>query len=119
MLKSADIHVPVFSFCVSKTCSTDSLGSLFFFCSFPGVVQLFVFRLSKAQDVDFTQCATHGSFSQHWQETVYNMFHFTTLYVCPLVVMVWCYSCILLHIHHQATAQRGTTHTRPRLLMWV
>lgn len=69
--------------------------------------QLFVFRLSKAQDVDFTQCATHGSFSQHWQETVYNMFHFTTLYVCPLVVMVWCYSCILLHIHHQATAQRA------------
>uniref|UniRef100_A0A8C6SKX8 Type II GnRH receptor n=1 Tax=Neogobius melanostomus TaxID=47308 RepID=A0A8C6SKX8_9GOBI len=68
--------------------------------------QLFIFRLSKAEDVDFTQCATHGSFSQRWQETLYNMFHFSTLYVCPLVVMVWCYSCILLQIQRQATVQK-------------
>ncbi|XP_020791236.1 gonadotropin-releasing hormone II receptor-like isoform X1 [Boleophthalmus pectinirostris] len=69
--------------------------------------QLFLFRLSKAVDVDFTQCATHGSFSHRWQETLYNMFHFSTLYVCPLVVMVWCYSCILLHIQRQATVHKG------------
>uniref|UniRef100_A0A8C6SIP9 Type II GnRH receptor n=1 Tax=Neogobius melanostomus TaxID=47308 RepID=A0A8C6SIP9_9GOBI len=69
--------------------------------------QLFIFRLSKAEDVDFTQCATHGSFSQRWQETLYNMFHFSTLYVCPLVVMVWCYSCILLQIQRQATVQKA------------
>uniref|UniRef100_A0A3B4APK2 Type II GnRH receptor n=1 Tax=Periophthalmus magnuspinnatus TaxID=409849 RepID=A0A3B4APK2_9GOBI len=68
--------------------------------------QLFLFRLSKAVDVDFTQCATHGSFSRRWQETLYNMFHFSTLYVCPLVVMVWCYSCILLHIQRQATVHK-------------
>uniref|UniRef100_A0AAV2MF62 G-protein coupled receptors family 1 profile domain-containing protein n=1 Tax=Knipowitschia caucasica TaxID=637954 RepID=A0AAV2MF62_KNICA len=73
----------------------------------PAFHELFIFRLSKALDVDFTQCATHGSFSERWQETLYNMFHFITLYVCPLVVMVWCYSCILLHIQRQATVQKA------------
>lgn len=58
---------------------------------------------------DFTQCATHGSFSRRWQETVYNMFHFTTLYVVPLLVMSCCYSRILLHIHLQHLRDRGMT----------
>lgn len=60
--------------------------------------------------VDFTQCATHGSFSRRWQETLYNMFHFTTLYVVPLLVMSCCYSRILLHIHLQHLRDRGKTH---------
>uniref|UniRef100_A0A3Q3MA56 Type II GnRH receptor n=1 Tax=Mastacembelus armatus TaxID=205130 RepID=A0A3Q3MA56_9TELE len=63
--------------------------------------QLFIFRAIRVEGADFTQCATHGSFSRHWQETVYNMFHFTTLYVVPLLVMSCCYSRILLHIHQQ------------------
>ncbi|XP_034409904.1 gonadotropin-releasing hormone II receptor-like isoform X3 [Cyclopterus lumpus] len=63
--------------------------------------QLFIFRAIRVEAVDFTQCATHGSFSRRWQETVYNMFHFTTLYVVPLLVMSCCYSRILLHIHLQ------------------
>ncbi|NP_001306800.1 gonadotropin-releasing hormone II receptor-like [Haplochromis burtoni] len=63
--------------------------------------QLFIFRTIRVDSVDFTQCASHGSFSRRWQETVYNMFHFTTLYVVPLLVMSCCYSRILLHIHQQ------------------
>ncbi|CAK6982151.1 gonadotropin-releasing hormone II receptor-like [Scomber scombrus] len=62
---------------------------------------LFIFRAIRAQGVDFTQCATHGSFSRRWQETLYNMFHFITLYVVPLLVMSCCYSRILLHINRQ------------------
>ncbi|XP_070822224.1 gonadotropin-releasing hormone II receptor-like [Chaetodon trifascialis] len=63
--------------------------------------QLFFFRAVRVEAVDFTQCATHGSFLHRWQETVYNMFHFITLYVIPLLVMSCCYSRILLHIHLQ------------------
>lgn len=63
--------------------------------------QLFIFRAIKAKGVDFVQCATHGSFQQHWQETAYNMFHFVTLYVFPLLVMSLCYTRILVEINRQ------------------
>ncbi|XP_068425291.1 gonadotropin-releasing hormone II receptor-like [Clinocottus analis] len=69
--------------------------------------QLFVFRAIRVEGVNFTQCATHGSFSRRWQETVYNMFHFTSLYVFPLLVMSCCYSRILLHIHLQHLRDRA------------
>uniref|UniRef100_A0A8C1PSS6 G-protein coupled receptors family 1 profile domain-containing protein n=1 Tax=Cyprinus carpio TaxID=7962 RepID=A0A8C1PSS6_CYPCA len=51
--------------------------------------------------VDFTQCVTHGSFRERWHETAYNMFHFVTLYVIPLLVMSGCYTCILIEINRQ------------------
>ncbi|MED6295174.1 hypothetical protein CHARACLAT_028938 [Characodon lateralis] len=63
--------------------------------------QLFIFRTIRVDSADFTQCVSHGSFSHRWQETVYNMFHFITLYVIPLLMMICCYSCILLHINQQ------------------
>ncbi|XP_026795368.3 gonadotropin-releasing hormone II receptor [Pangasianodon hypophthalmus] len=63
--------------------------------------QLFIFRAIKAEKVDFTQCVTHGSFRERWQETVYNMFHFVTLYVIPLLVMSCCYTRILVEINRQ------------------
>uniref|UniRef100_A0A3Q2YWG3 Gonadotropin-releasing hormone II receptor-like n=1 Tax=Hippocampus comes TaxID=109280 RepID=A0A3Q2YWG3_HIPCM len=55
--------------------------------------QLFVFGAVEAGEVgdDFTQCATHATFSVRWQETLYNMFHFSTLYAIPLLVMSCCY----------------------------
>lgn len=62
---------------------------------------------------DFTQCATHGSFSRRWQETLYNMFHFITLYVLPLLVMSCCYCRILLHIHLQHLRDKGKELTCP------
>uniref|UniRef100_A0A8B9JYJ0 Type II GnRH receptor n=1 Tax=Astyanax mexicanus TaxID=7994 RepID=A0A8B9JYJ0_ASTMX len=66
-----------------------------------GSLQLFIFRTIKAERVDFTQCVTHGSFRERWQETVYNMFHFVTLYVIPLLVMSCCYTHILIEINRQ------------------
>uniref|UniRef100_UPI0037E76826 gonadotropin-releasing hormone II receptor-like n=1 Tax=Semicossyphus pulcher TaxID=241346 RepID=UPI0037E76826 len=63
--------------------------------------QLFIFRAIKADGVDFTQCVTHGSFRYLWQETAYNMFHFVTLYVFPLLVMTFCYTRILTKINGQ------------------
>ncbi|XP_069032686.1 gonadotropin-releasing hormone II receptor-like isoform X2 [Embiotoca jacksoni] len=74
--------------------------------------QLFIFRTIKVDSVDFTQCASHGSFSRRWQETVYNMFHFITLYVVPLLVMSCCYSRILLHIHRQHLRNKGESYLR-------
>lgn len=58
--------------------------------------------------VDFTQCATHGSFGRRWQETLYNMFTFATLFVLPLLAMSCCYSRILLHMHAQHLRGRGS-----------
>ncbi|TRZ02102.1 hypothetical protein DNTS_004796 [Danionella cerebrum] len=69
--------------------------------------QLFIFRAIKAKGVDFVQCVTHGSFQQRWQETVYNMFHFVTLYVFPLLVMSFCYTRILVEINRQMPRGKG------------
>uniref|UniRef100_A0A3B4ZZY9 Type II GnRH receptor n=1 Tax=Stegastes partitus TaxID=144197 RepID=A0A3B4ZZY9_9TELE len=69
--------------------------------------QLFIFRAVKADGVDFTQCVTHGSFQHHWQETAYNMFHFVTLYVFPLLVMTFCYTRILTKINGQMHRSKG------------
>ncbi|XP_038137075.1 gonadotropin-releasing hormone II receptor-like isoform X2 [Cyprinodon tularosa] len=63
--------------------------------------QLFLFRSIRMDSANFTQCVSHGSFSHRWQETVYNMFHFITLYVIPLLMMSCCYCRILLHINQQ------------------
>ncbi|XP_067111473.1 gonadotropin-releasing hormone II receptor-like [Osmerus mordax] len=69
--------------------------------------QLFIFRAIKAEGVDFTQCVTHGSFQHRWQETAYNMFHFVTLYVFPLLVMSFCYTHILIEINRQMLKSKG------------
>ncbi|KAI3358472.1 hypothetical protein L3Q82_014712 [Scortum barcoo] len=63
--------------------------------------QLFIFRAIKADGVDFTQCVTHGSFQYLWQKKAYNMFYFVTLYVFPLLVMIFCYTRILTKINGQ------------------
>ncbi|KAM9307153.1 gonadotropin-releasing hormone II receptor-like [Pholidichthys leucotaenia] len=63
--------------------------------------QLFIFRAIQADGMDFTQCVTHGSFPHRWHETAYNMFHFVTLYVFPLLVMTLCYTRILTKISGQ------------------
>ncbi|XP_029436442.1 gonadotropin-releasing hormone II receptor-like [Rhinatrema bivittatum] len=66
---------------------------------FLAVPQLFVFHaVSRSRPVHFIQCATVGSFRAHWQETLYNMFTFACLFLLPLLIMVLCYSRILLEI---------------------
>ncbi|XP_077431061.1 gonadotropin-releasing hormone II receptor-like [Vanacampus margaritifer] len=76
--------------------------------------QLFVFGAVEASEagVAFTQCATHATFSVRWQETLYNMFHFSTLYVLPLLAMSCCYGRILLHINitHLRNNKAGQLH---------
>ncbi|XP_041665162.1 gonadotropin-releasing hormone II receptor-like [Cheilinus undulatus] len=72
--------------------------------------QLFIFRAIKADGVDFTQCVTHGSFQYRWQETAYNMFHFVTLYVFPLLVMTFCYTRILTKINGQMHKSKEGEH---------
>ncbi|XP_016318178.1 gonadotropin-releasing hormone II receptor-like [Sinocyclocheilus anshuiensis] len=69
--------------------------------------QLLIFRAIKAEGVEFVQCVTHGSFQQRWQETAYNMFHFVTLYVFPLLVMSFCYTRILVEINRQMPRGKG------------
>nr|BAE87050.1 gonadotropin-releasing hormone receptor type 2-1 [Trichogaster lalius] len=72
--------------------------------------QLFIFRAIKAEGADFTQCVTHGSFPQRWQETAYNMFNFLTLYVFPLLVMIFCYMRILSKINGQMRRNKDGEH---------
>uniref|UniRef100_A0A1A8BVU4 Type II GnRH receptor n=1 Tax=Nothobranchius kadleci TaxID=1051664 RepID=A0A1A8BVU4_NOTKA len=75
--------------------------------------QLFIFRTIRVESADFIQCASHGSFRHQWQETFYNMFHFITLYVVPLLMMSFCYSRILLHINQQHLQNKaGESHLR-------
>ncbi|XP_029524810.1 gonadotropin-releasing hormone II receptor-like [Oncorhynchus nerka] len=51
----------------------------------------------------FTQCTTRGSFVQHWQETLYNMFTFACLFLLPLIIMIFCYTRILVEISSRMT----------------
>ncbi|KFP94686.1 Gonadotropin-releasing hormone II receptor, partial [Haliaeetus albicilla] len=69
--------------------------------------QLFLFHLHTVPGGNFTQCVTHGSFRAHWEETVYNMFTFTTLYITPLSVMIVCYIRIIWEISKQLKINKG------------
>ncbi|NXK76708.1 GNRR2 protein, partial [Amazona guildingii] len=65
------------------------------------VPQLFLFRTITVTIHplhNFTQCTTLGSFAQPWHETFYNMLGFTCLFLLPLLIMVCCYTRILLEI---------------------
>ncbi|XP_056138459.1 gonadotropin releasing hormone receptor 4 [Lampris incognitus] len=61
--------------------------------------QMFIFHnVTITAPENFTQCTTHGSFVEHWQETAYNLFTFVCLFLLPLVIMVLCYTRILIEI---------------------
>uniref|UniRef100_A0A3B3VNP4 Type II GnRH receptor n=1 Tax=Poecilia latipinna TaxID=48699 RepID=A0A3B3VNP4_9TELE len=61
--------------------------------------QMFIFHnVTITVPETFTQCTTHGSFIHRWQETLYNMFTFTCLFLLPLVIMIFCYTRILVEI---------------------
>lgn len=62
-------------------------------------LQLFLFRtVTLRPPHNFTQCTTRGSFPQPWHETLYNMLGFACLFLLPLLIMVCCYTRILLEI---------------------
>uniref|UniRef100_A0A8C0IR95 Type II GnRH receptor n=1 Tax=Chelonoidis abingdonii TaxID=106734 RepID=A0A8C0IR95_CHEAB len=61
--------------------------------------QLFLFHtVTIRSPQNFTQCTTQGSFPRRWHEMAYNMLGFTCLFLLPLLIMVCCYSRILLEI---------------------
>ncbi|XP_033023553.1 gonadotropin-releasing hormone II receptor-like [Lacerta agilis] len=63
------------------------------------IPQLFLFRtVTISSPQNFTQCTTRGAFTQRWHETAYNMLSFLCLFLLPLLIMVACYSRILLEI---------------------
>ncbi|KAI3370716.1 hypothetical protein L3Q82_007273 [Scortum barcoo] len=60
---------------------------------------MFIFhKVTITVPENFTQCTTHGSFVERWQETVYNMFTFVCLFLLPLIIMIFCYTRILIEI---------------------
>ncbi|MEE6503765.1 hypothetical protein FKM82_004935 [Ascaphus truei] len=69
--------------------------------------QLFLFHtVTITEPQNFTQCTTRGSFPEHWQETCYNMVSFVCLFLLPLLIMISCYSRILLEISRRMS--KGT-----------
>lgn len=69
--------------------------------------------MSITYPANFTQCTTRGSFHSHWQETAYNMFTFSCLFLLPLVIMVVCYARIFIHISRRMT--RKSCESTPAL----
>ncbi|XP_034729279.1 gonadotropin-releasing hormone II receptor-like [Etheostoma cragini] len=63
------------------------------------IPQMFIFHnVTITYPANFTQCTTRGSFVTHWQETAYNMFTFSCLFLLPLVIMIVCYTRIFIQI---------------------
>ncbi|XP_077173756.1 gonadotropin-releasing hormone II receptor-like [Paroedura picta] len=63
------------------------------------VPQLFLFHtVTVGSPPGFTQCSTRGSFARRSHEAAYNMLTFSGLFLLPLLVMVSCYTHILLQI---------------------
>ncbi|KAM3876925.1 putative gonadotropin-releasing hormone II receptor [Diretmus argenteus] len=68
------------------------------------VPQMFLFhKVTITYPEDFTQCTTRGSFITHWQETAYNMFTFSCLFLLPLAMMITCYTRIFFEISKRMT----------------
>ncbi|XP_069480418.1 gonadotropin-releasing hormone II receptor-like [Ambystoma mexicanum] len=73
--------------------------------------QLFLFHtVTITAPQNFTQCTTRGSFQEHWQETGYNMVSFVCLFLLPLLIMISCYSRILLEISRRMA--KGTISSK-------
>ncbi|XP_034613265.1 oxytocin receptor-like [Trachemys scripta elegans] len=93
----------------------------------PGL-RLFLFHTVTIRSPQtFTQCTTWGSFPRRWHETAYNMLGFACLFLLPLLIMVSCYSRILLEISRRMgtglfskeVALRRSTSNIPRARLRV
>ncbi|CAJ1048502.1 gonadotropin-releasing hormone II receptor-like [Xyrichtys novacula] len=75
------------------------------------IPQMFIFHNVTITDpANFTQCTTRGSFVTHWQETAYNMFTFSCLFLLPLVIMIICYTRIFIQM-----TKKGMSSNEPHL----
>ncbi|XP_064168121.1 gonadotropin releasing hormone receptor 4 [Anguilla rostrata] len=78
--------------------------------AFLSVPQMFLFHnVTITVPDNFTQCSTRGSFTEHWQETVYNMFTFSCLFLLPLAIMISCYTRILMEISKRMTKGKASS----------
>ncbi|TRY97202.1 hypothetical protein DNTS_000489 [Danionella cerebrum] len=69
--------------------------------------QVLVFHVVVIDNPErFAQCTTFGSFSSRWQETLYNMFTFTFLFLLPLFIIISCYTRILFEISRKMTEDK-------------
>ncbi|XP_069030549.1 gonadotropin-releasing hormone II receptor-like [Embiotoca jacksoni] len=79
------------------------------------IPQMFIFHnVTITYPANFTQCTTRGSFVTHWQETAYNMFTFSCLFLLPLLIMIICYTRIFIQISKQMT-NRKLSSNEPHL----
>ncbi|XP_068428493.1 gonadotropin-releasing hormone II receptor-like [Clinocottus analis] len=79
------------------------------------IPQMFIFHnVTITYPANFTQCTTRGSFITHWQETAYNMFTFSCLFLLPLVMMIICYTRIFIQISKRMTT-RSLSSNEPHL----
>lgn len=84
-------------------------------------LQLFLFRtVRRAGPVPFTQCVTKGSFKAQWQETTYNFFTFSCLFLLPLTAMTICYSRIVFSVSSPQSRKGspGETWTQAPTCIW-
>ncbi|KAI3377636.1 hypothetical protein L3Q82_008795 [Scortum barcoo] len=79
------------------------------------IPQMFIFHnVTITYPANFTQCTTRGSFVTHWQETAYNMFTFSCLFLLPLVIMIICYTRIFIQISKLMT-KKNLSSNEPHL----
>ncbi|KAM6942733.1 putative gonadotropin-releasing hormone II receptor [Xenentodon cancila] len=79
------------------------------------IPQMFIFHnVTITHPENFTQCTTRGSFSSHWQETAYNMFTFSCLFLLPLAIMIICYTRIFIQISKKMT-RKNLSSNEPHL----
>ncbi|XP_045889540.1 putative gonadotropin-releasing hormone II receptor [Micropterus dolomieu] len=79
------------------------------------IPQMFIFHnVTITYPANFTQCTTRGSFVTHWQETAYNMFTFSCLFLLPLVIMIICYTRIFIQISKRMT-KKDLSSNEPHL----
>ncbi|TDH16661.1 hypothetical protein EPR50_G00000260 [Perca flavescens] len=75
------------------------------------IPQMFIFHnVTITYPANFTQCTTRGSFVTHWQETAYNMFTFSCLFLLPLVIMIVCYTRIFIQISKRMTKKNSSSN---------
>lgn len=82
---------------------------------------MFIFRnVTITFPANFTQCTTRGSFVTHWQETAYNMFTFSCLFLLPLIIMIVCYTRIFIQISkHMAKKSCKVKHVKRQFLLFI
>ncbi|KAM3625472.1 uncharacterized protein V6R79_012653 [Siganus canaliculatus] len=80
------------------------------------IPQMFIFHnVTITYPANFTQCTTRGSFVSHWQETAYNMFTFSCLFLLPLVIMIICYTRIFIQISKRMATKKSFSSNEPHL----